>query len=198
MTPSSQWRPDRSEPTGHGASTTSTGESNKIPWLSQVTLSDPIQPTQEVSDTTPKYPNETYVRAFTPVTPLISPVSLSTTVGWPSETVEPELPSPEQLYILVDLYFKHINTWIPMLDRVTTFDILSRTWIPDESDRVLLHALVFVSLRFSRDPDHTAEIRERYRSRLKKRVQLYALEHSNIRTIQSMVLLTVDMLGTSQ
>ncbi|KAH9224895.1 hypothetical protein DL95DRAFT_350955 [Leptodontidium sp. 2 PMI_412] len=172
------------------------GEPNKISWLSQVTLSDQTQPSQVARDTTPQYPNETYVRAFTPVTPLISP-SLSTTVGWPSETVEPDLPPPEQLYVLVDLYFKHINTWIPMLDRVTTFDILSQAWIPDESDRVLLHAIVFVSLRFSRDPGHTTEVQDTYRSRLKRRVQLYGLENSNIRTIQSMVLLTVDMLGTS-
>jgi len=176
--------------------TPSVGEGNKLSWLSQVTLSDQTQPDQVARDTTPKYQNETYVRAFTPVTPHISP-SLNTTVGWQSETVEPELPPPEQLYVLVDLYFKHINTWIPMLDRVITFDILSRQWVPDESDRVLLHAIVFVSLRFSRDPTHTPEVRELYRRSLKRRVQMYSLDHSNIRTIQSMVLLTVDMLGTS-
>ncbi|CZT50953.1 related to Zn(II)2Cys6 transcriptional activator [Rhynchosporium secalis] len=171
-------------------------DENRIPWLSQVTLSEQTLPNQVVRDTTPKYRNETYVRAFTPVTPLVTP-SLSTTVGWPSETVEPELPPPEQLYVLVDLYFKHINTWVPMLDRLTTFDILSQTWIPNESDRVLLHAIVLVSLRFSQDPGHTAEVRNMYRIQLKRRVQLFGLEHSNIRTIQSMVLLTVDMLGTS-
>ncbi|KAL2069276.1 hypothetical protein VTL71DRAFT_15614 [Oculimacula yallundae] len=189
--------PDSSDTSGPVASRTPVVGENRISWLSQVTLSEQTLPSQEARDTTPKYPNETYVRAFTPVTPLILPSLSTVQVGWPIETVEPELPPPEQLYVLVDLYFKHINTWIPMLDRVMTFDILSQAWIPEESDRVLLHAIVFVSLRFSRDPSHTADVRDMYRVQLKRRVQLYGLEHSNIRTTQSLVLLTVDMLGTT-
>ncbi|OWP04172.1 C6 transcription factor [Marssonina coronariae] len=137
------------------------------------------------------------LRAFTPVTPPTSSSSPGTTVGWPSETVEPALPPPQQLYVLVDLYFKHINTWIPMLDRVTTFNILSQPRTPVEADRILLHAIVMISLRFSTDPSHTEEARLSYRHASKRRVQFYALDCSDIRTLQALVLLAVDMLGCS-
>lgn len=171
-------------------------EGTSEPWLPQIEPSAQSQPRRNVQDTTPKCFNDSGLRAFTPVTPPSS-TSLHTTIGWPSQIVEPELPPPQELYVLVDLYFKHINTWIPMLDRVTTFSILSQPWTPAEPDRALLHAIVTVSLRFSRDPGHTAEVQENYREFSKRRVQLCALEHSNIRTVQALVLLSVDMLGCS-
>ncbi|PBP22981.1 hypothetical protein BUE80_DR006117 [Diplocarpon rosae] len=95
-------------------------------------------------------PNDNESRAFTPVTPSSSFSLLGTTVGWPSERVEPDLPPPKQLYVLVDLYFKHVNTWIPMLDRVTTFNILSQQWTPVEADRILLHAIVVIMYSMDR------------------------------------------------
>lgn len=51
-----------------------------------------------------------------------------------------ELPPYDLLYSLVDLYFKHINTWCPILHRKSTFDALFGPSSLDEADRLLLHA----------------------------------------------------------
>lgn len=107
-----------------------------------------------------------------------------------------DLPPYDLLYELVDLYFKHVATWSPILDRKHTFNILFGH-TPDEPHRVLLHAIVAVSLRFSKDPRLTPAAREHYHSVSKTKVQLYGLENANIPALQALVVLAIDILGTS-
>ena len=115
--------------------------------------------------------------------------------GWTS--VDPSLPPFGLLLSLVDLYFKHVNTWCPILDRITTFKILQDPFIQEEADCVLFHAIVTISLRFSKDPSLTPESRKHYHNASKQRVQLYGLEHSNVRALQVLTILALDTLGTS-
>ena len=110
---------------------------------------------------------------------------------------ETHLPPPDLLYTLVDLYFKHVNTWSPIIDRKVTFDTLFGSSIPHEADRVLLHAIVATTLRFSKDPRLTPESRKLYHGISKQKVQLYGLEHTNVRALQALVILALDVLGTS-
>lgn len=105
------------------------------------------------------------------------------------------LPPYDLLYSLVDLYFKHINVWLPLLDRKTTKDRLFGALTLEEADRVLLHAIVAVTLRFSPDPRLTVESRQQYHSTSKQRVQLYGLDNSNVRSLQALVILAVDVTG---
>lgn len=111
--------------------------------------------------------------------------------------LDPELPPYDLLYVLVDLFFKHIAPWAPILDRKTTFETLFGAAVLNEPDRVLLHAIVATTLRFSRDLRLTPELRRRYHDASKQRVQLYGLEHSNIRALQALVILTIDLMGNA-
>lgn len=108
-----------------------------------------------------------------------------------------ELPPYDLLYSLVDLYFKHVATWSPILDRKNTFNILFGRAILDEPDRILLHAIVAVTLRFSHDKRLTAKSRKRYHDISKQKVQMYGLENPNIQALQALVILAIDILGTS-
>lgn len=108
-----------------------------------------------------------------------------------------ELPPYDLLYSLVDLYFKHVATWSPILDRKNTFDALFGRAVLEEPDRVLLHAIVAVTLRFSKDIRLTPQSRKRYHDFSKQKVQLYGLENPNIQALQALVILAIDILGTS-
>ncbi|KIV86616.1 hypothetical protein PV11_02216 [Exophiala sideris] len=107
------------------------------------------------------------------------------------------LPPYDLLYALVDLYFKHVNNWLPLLDRKTTLDTLFGPSSLDEADRVLLHAIVATTLRFSQDPRLTPESRQHYHDTSKQRVQLFGLENSNVRALQALVILALDVTGTT-
>ncbi|KFZ01857.1 hypothetical protein V500_00587 [Pseudogymnoascus sp. VKM F-4518 (FW-2643)] len=117
--------------------------------------------------------------------------------GWTSEMPDPDLPPYEMLYSLVDLYFKHVNTWCPILDRNTTFDAFFQRIPPNEPDRILLHAIVVTCLRFCNEPHLTPETRQQYSSVSKQKVQLYGLENANVRALQALVVISLDVLGTS-
>ena len=108
-----------------------------------------------------------------------------------------DLPPQDVIYTLVDLYFKHCNTWCPILDRKSTFGIFFGSTSMNEADRVLLHAIVATTLRFLRDPRLSYEAKVHYHAVSKKTVQLYAMEHVSIDAIKALVILCLDELGTS-
>jgi hypothetical protein len=112
-------------------------------------------------------------------------------------TDDHELPPYDLLYSLADLYFKHVNTWCPILHRRTTFDTLFGPGSLDEADRMLLHAIVAVTLRFSADPRLDEAAKTRYYEASKKKVLLYGFENSSVKAIQALVLLALDLTGSS-
>lgn len=107
------------------------------------------------------------------------------------------LPPYDLLHTLVDLYFKHVNTWSPILDRKVLFDTFFGPSIPDEADLVLLHAIIATTLRFSKDPRLTPDSRRKYHHASKRKVHMYGLEHSDVRALQALMVLSLDVLGTS-
>ncbi|KAJ0384655.1 hypothetical protein COL922a_007919 [Colletotrichum nupharicola] len=113
-----------------------------------------------------------------------------------SSTVS-EFPPHDMLYTLVDLYFKHCNTWCPILDRKTTFGAFFGSTSLTEADRVLLHAIVATTLRFMKDPRLSPEMRSHYHALSKGRVQIYAMENVSIAALRALVILCLDELGTS-
>ena len=114
-----------------------------------------------------------------------------------SSRPDPSLPPYDLLHTLVDLYFKNVNTWSPILDRKVLFDTFFGPSMPKEPDLVLLHAIVATTLRFSNDSRLTSESRRQYHSISKQKVHLYGLEYSNIRALQALMVLSLDVLGTS-
>ncbi|KAK1728845.1 fungal-specific transcription factor [Colletotrichum acutatum] len=114
-----------------------------------------------------------------------------------STAPDQELPPYDLLYALVDLYFKHINTWCPILHRKTTLDSLFGPSTLEETDRILLHAIVATTLRYSTDSRLTEESRQHYHSISKQRVLLYGMENSSVKALQALVILALDLVGSS-
>lgn len=108
-----------------------------------------------------------------------------------------DFPPYDLLYALTDLFFKHINTWCPILHRRTTLDSLFGPNALEEADRILLHAIVATTLRFSTDPRLSEQSRERYHSVSKQKVLLYGLENSSVKALQALVILALDIVGNS-
>ncbi|KAK6597718.1 fungal specific transcription factor [Botrytis cinerea] len=107
------------------------------------------------------------------------------------------LPPYDLLYALVDLYFKFVNTWCPILHRRSTLDSLFGPSALDEADKILLHAIVATTLRFSTDQRLTEERRRHYHDISKQKVLLYGLENSSVKALQALVILALDLVGSS-
>ncbi|KAK3898174.1 fungal-specific transcription factor domain-containing protein [Staphylotrichum tortipilum] len=110
---------------------------------------------------------------------------------------EQELPPYDLLYALADLYFKHVNTWCPILHRKTTLDSLFGPSMIDDEDKILLHAIVVTAMRYSADARLTDDSRQRYHDASKQRVLLYGMEHLSVKSLQALVILALDLCGSS-
>lgn len=112
-------------------------------------------------------------------------------------TSDHALPPYDLLYSLVDLYFKYVNTWCPILHRRSTLDSLFGPTALEEADKILLHAIVATTLRFSTDPRLTDDRRSHYHDLSKQKVLLYGLENSSVKALQALVILALDLVGSS-
>ncbi|KAJ5800038.1 transcriptional regulator family: Fungal Specific TF [Penicillium psychrosexuale] len=108
-----------------------------------------------------------------------------------------DLPPYDLLYALVDLYFEHINSWCPILHRRTTLDTFFGPSPLEEADRMVLYAIVATTLRFSSDNRLNDQNRKRYHDSSKQKVVLYGLENSSVRALQALVILALDLVGSS-
>jgi hypothetical protein len=108
-----------------------------------------------------------------------------------------DFPPYDLLYGLVDLFFKHIYPWCPILHRQTTLNSLFGDSSLDESDRIILHSLVATTVKFSTDPRLTAEKRAAYHKNSKEKVLLYGIENSSVKSLQALVILALDVVGCS-
>lgn len=108
-----------------------------------------------------------------------------------------DLPPYDLLYALVDLYFKHVNTWCPILHRKSTLESLFGPSMIDETDKILLHAIVATTLRYSTDSRLNEERRRHYHAVSKQRVLLYGMENSSVKSLQALVILALDLCGDS-
>jgi Fungal specific transcription factor domain len=128
---------------------------------------------------------------------LTVPVSLFNNQQISLSDSELDLPPYDLLYALVDLYFEHVNSWCPILHRRSTLDTFFGPSPLEEANRVVLHAIVATTLRFSLDPRLNAVNRKRYHESSKQRVLLYGLENSSVKAIQALVILSLDFVGSS-
>lgn len=122
---------------------------------------------------------------------------MGVTQGQTQITSDQDLPPYDLLYALVDLYFKHINTWCPILHRKSTLDSLFGSSTLDDTDKVLLHSIVAATLRYSTDPRLTEEKRRHYHDVSKQRVLLFGMENSSVKSLQALVILALDLCGSS-
>lgn len=125
------------------------------------------------------------------------PVSLFSNQEQSFSDPELDLPPYDLLYALVDLYFEHLNTWCPILHRRTTLDTFFGPAPLEEADRMVLYAIVATALRFSSDSRLTEQNRKRYHDSSKQKVLLYGLENSSVKALQALVILALDLVGSS-
>ncbi|KAH7080005.1 C6 transcription factor-like protein [Paraphoma chrysanthemicola] len=130
--------------------------------------------------------------AFAPYNDQFAP-SMARALG----QTDADFPPYDLLYGLVDLFFKHIYPWCPILHRQTTLNSLFGETSLDEADRIILHAVVATTVKFSTDQRLTAEKRERYHSSSKSKVLLYGIENSSVKSLQALVILALDVVGCS-
>ncbi|OAA38009.1 Transcription factor [Beauveria brongniartii RCEF 3172] len=114
-----------------------------------------------------------------------------------SQGPDQDLPPYDLVYSLVDLYFKNINTWCPILHKKTTLDTLFGPSALQEADLVLLHAIVATTMRYSTDVRLTLERRKSYHKTSKDKVLLYGMENSSVKSLQALVVLALDLCGSS-
>ncbi|KAG5984652.1 hypothetical protein E4U55_003873 [Claviceps digitariae] len=107
------------------------------------------------------------------------------------------MPPYDLLYALVDLYFKHINTWCPILHRKTTLDSLFGPSTLQKADEILLNAIVATTMRYSSDARLTDGRRQHYHRLCKDRVLLYGMENTSVKSLQALVILALDLVGSS-
>ena len=123
--------------------------------------------------------------------------NLSPNVGLvDSVLLQSDLPPYNLMQNLVDLFFKHIIIWAPILTQNSVHAILSVPYFSLE-DSMLLHAIVTTTIRFSQDPTLTPDARARYHRTSKQKVQIFVLENTSVTALQALVLLALDALGTS-
>lgn len=108
-----------------------------------------------------------------------------------------DFPPYDLLYGLVDLFFRHVYPWCPILHRQTTLNSLFGDSGLKEADRILLHAIVATTLKFSSDPRLTPEKRTQYHQNSKEKVLLYGIENSSVQSLQALVILSLDVIGCS-
>lgn len=108
----------------------------------------------------------------------------------------PDLPPQDIIYSLVDLYFKHCNTWCPILDRQTSFSVFFGSTSMSEADRVLLHAIIATTLRFFKDPRLSYEAKKHHHHVSRRTVLLYSTENVSISALKASVILCLDELGS--
>ncbi|SMQ45130.1 unnamed protein product [Zymoseptoria tritici ST99CH_3D7] len=142
-------------------------------------------------------PSASAADIYTPNNPPLESPSLN--IAAPSHDAALKVVSQDQdfppydlLYALTDLFFKHINTWCPILHRRSTLDSLFGANALEEADRILLHAIVATTLRFSSDARLTDPVRERYHATSKQKVLLYGLENSSVKALQALVILALE------
>jgi hypothetical protein len=108
-----------------------------------------------------------------------------------------DFPPYDLLYGLVDLFFKHIYPWCPILHRQSTLNSLFGDSSLEEADRIILHAVVATTVKFSTDQRLTPDKRARYHKNSKEKVLLYGIENSSVKSLQALVILALDVVGCS-
>ncbi|CAI6339652.1 unnamed protein product [Periconia digitata] len=108
-----------------------------------------------------------------------------------------DFPPYDLLYGLVDLFFRHVYPWCPILHRQTTLNSLFGDSSLDIADRIILHSIVATTLKFSTDARLTPEKRIQYHQNSKEKVLLYGIENSSVKSLQALVILSLDVIGCS-
>jgi hypothetical protein len=111
------------------------------------------------------------------------------------EDVNDELPPDDLIDDLVEIYFKSIHSWIPVLH---VREFRQRMRVPSQRAKLtnIFHAIVSVCVRFSNDPRlSSAEVRTRYSKRSRQTVILQSMESFSVENLQALVICAFDIVS---
>lgn len=110
-----------------------------------------------------------------------------------------ELPPDEVLFSLVEIYFRLIHPWIPML-HVRNF----RQRMKDPSQRgqitTICHAIVSICARFSDDPrlGNDSDVRTQRAKRSRDTVILQSMQSFSVENLQALIIVAFDTIGSGR
>lgn len=110
-----------------------------------------------------------------------------------------DLPTDDLLCTMVDLFFQNIYPTCPILHRQTIVDAFFGRHLSqvEESDVILMHAIVSATLRFCSDRRLDDGWKEHFRSVAKRKVVFYALENPSVQSLKALVILVLDVVGST-
>jgi hypothetical protein len=116
-----------------------------------------------------------------------------------SRSFDPDLPTDDIVCTMIDLFFRHIYPTCPILHRQTLLDSFfqRRPSEVDESDVILMHAIVAAALRFSADKRMDEAWKEHFRRVAKRKVIFYALEYPSVQSLRAIVIIVLDVVGST-
>lgn len=109
------------------------------------------------------------------------------------------LPPDDLVDSLTGIYFETVHPWIPMLHvRQFRADLAN----PSQRRRMttILHAIVSLCIRFSRDPrlEENPELRTTYASRSRQAVILQSMESFSVENLQALIICAFDTIGSGR
>ncbi|KAF8542925.1 fungal-specific transcription factor domain-containing protein [Trichophaea hybrida] len=117
-----------------------------------------------------------------------------------SKSFDPDLPTDDVLYSLINLFFQHIHPICPIIHRATLLD----TFFPQrhtdpvtESDVILMHAIVATALRFTNDRHLSESWKSHFRTIAKQKVIMFALEKPCVESLRAIVIIVLDVVGST-
>ncbi|KAK9466126.1 fungal-specific transcription factor domain-containing protein [Lipomyces arxii] len=106
------------------------------------------------------------------------------------------MPPRELQMRLAQLYFEHINSWMPILDAQ---DAWARLFSPDNSkaEHLLIYAITAASLKFVPLCELAPELSRQYHMAATQKISLLTLESPTLESLEAMLVLAIDVIGTS-
>ncbi|KFZ17290.1 hypothetical protein V501_01820 [Pseudogymnoascus sp. VKM F-4519 (FW-2642)] len=108
------------------------------------------------------------------------------------------LPPDDLIDALVDIYFRSIHPWIPIL-HVKQFRERMANPAQRQKLTTIFHAIVSLCIRFSNDPRvSSAEVRMKYSTKSRQIVILQSMESFSVENLQALVICAFDTIGSGR
>ncbi|RPA91538.1 hypothetical protein L873DRAFT_1819162 [Choiromyces venosus 120613-1] len=116
-----------------------------------------------------------------------------------TKSFDVDLPTDDLLCTMVDMFFQNIYPTCPILHRQTIVDSFFGRPLSEveESDVILMHAIVSATLRFCTDRRLEESWKEHFRSVAKRKVIFYALENPSVQSLRALVIIVLDVVGST-
>ncbi|KAH8807804.1 fungal-specific transcription factor domain-containing protein [Xylogone sp. PMI_703] len=108
------------------------------------------------------------------------------------------LPPDDLIDSLVDIYFRKIHPWIPILH---ANQFRARMAKPQQRQKLntIFHAITSLCVRFSEDPRlSNAAVRARYAKKCRETVILQSMESFSVENLQALVICAFDIIGSGR